>query len=602
MRRFIGVTLAAVAAAAFVPATAAAASVAIVGSNVTVRPTQTTWTGSTTSATLNAAKNEFESFQVIVKSEGVAQTNVNMAMQSVLTGPGGATITNTNVTIYREAYYNTTNANAFVSDNDSLGTGEYPDALIPKVDPWFGQARSNSFPVNIAAGRNVVGWIDVFVPATQAAGTYTGTLRVTTSAGTLADVPISLTVGDWAMPSTTRLGGGMDLNVNKLCTASGQGVHNCAAITGGQRGAEALYARVALENRISIVKPGGSAPGGDVAFNTYTAPLLTGTASPGITSRLAGAKVNPVYVFPWGAGDAGTWKAQGSTHGFLDRITFYCDELNTNAGSWTACQNAYNTANALWTGTAPANGNMALTITSSIQSYNWAKANGYGAIAARITTLIPLVGNAGVHESWPPPAMPFPGHRNTSTVGADNDYPDWVGAGKKLWWYHSCMSMGCSPALSDTSAAFNGFPSAGIDQPPMMARALSWNSFTYNVAGEYYYEVAKQLPTAWTTQWDGDGGNHGDGTLFYPGCVAGCGGGPAVGGTKDIPIESIRVKRIRDSHEDYEYLRKAEDLGSGAAARTIARNLFDNVIDVNRTQAQLDAAPDPRSSALRRYS
>ena len=50
------------------------------------------------------------------------------------------------------------------------------------------------------------------------------------------------------------------------------------------------------------------------------------------------------------------------------------------------------------------------------------------------------------------------------------------------------------------------------------------------------------------------------------------------------------VKRIRDSHEDYEYLRKAEDLGSGGRARTIARTLFDNVIDVNKTQAQLDAA------------
>ena len=140
----------------------------------------------------------------------------------------------------------------------------------------------------------------------------------------------------------------------------------------------------------------GPPPGGDAAFNTYTAPLLTGAASPGVTSRLAGAKVNAGVRVHMGR------RRRGQVEGAGPPPTASSTESRSTAtsrvriaGKWTTCQNTYNSANALWTGTAPANGNMPLTITSSIQSYNWAKANGFAAIAARITTLIPLAGNAG---------------------------------------------------------------------------------------------------------------------------------------------------------------------------------------------------------------
>jgi hypothetical protein len=43
-------------------------------------------------------------------------------------------------------------------------------------------------------------------------------------------------------------------------------------------------------------------------------------------------------------------------------------------------------------------------------------------------------------------------------------------------------------------------------------------------------------------------GGNGDGTLFYPGTP------DIVGGKTHIPIESIRLKLIREGLEDYEYL------------------------------------------------
>ena len=46
----------------------------------------------------------------------------------------------------------------------------------------------------------------------------------------------------------------------------------------------------------------------------------------------------------------------------------------------------------------------------------------------------------------------------------------------------------------------------------------------------------------------GSGGGNGDGNLFYDGDPS------IIGGSTNIPIESLRMKHIRDGIEDYGYL------------------------------------------------
>jgi hypothetical protein len=62
-----------------------------------------------------------------------------------------------------------------------------------------------------------------------------------------------------------------------------------------------------------------------------------------------------------------------------------------------------------------------------------------------------------------------------------------------------------------------------------------------------------------------------DGTLFYPGTP------DRIGGTRHVPVESIRLKLIREGLEDYEYLvllaragerRLADDLAAKIVQRT----------------------------------
>jgi hypothetical protein len=181
---------------AAVPGTAGAAGVTVVDSLHTVKP-KAAPSGSTR-ARISAARNEFESFQVVMSAGAAPLRDVNVSLASPLQGPGG-TIPARNVTIYREAYLD------IKHPSDLEGSkGRWPDALIPKVDPFYGEHR-DAFPVIAPAGENRVAWVDVLVPAGQAAGNYAGSLRVTARGGFARTIPIDLHVYPFGIPSTSTL-------------------------------------------------------------------------------------------------------------------------------------------------------------------------------------------------------------------------------------------------------------------------------------------------------------------------------------------------------------------------------------------------------------
>jgi hypothetical protein len=150
------------AAAAVLPAVAVAASaVTVVGPTVKVRPTAQV--AGAPAATLTAARNEFESFQVVVTASGAPGAGLVVALSEPLRSAEG-TIPAENVTIYREAY------GTFDKVSDSEGaTGRWPDALIPAVDPYYREAR-RAFPVDVPAGENRVAFVDVLVPQSARRG------------------------------------------------------------------------------------------------------------------------------------------------------------------------------------------------------------------------------------------------------------------------------------------------------------------------------------------------------------------------------------------------------------------------------------------------
>jgi len=164
--------------------------------------------GTTSSISLSSARGETVDTQVIVEAPAAGLTNVNLSA-SALTAPGGATIPASNLTLYREYYLTVTGTAGYGGgSNPPLGSGTYPEPLIPFNDPESGlplcgtSATLKACNATISAGQNQPYWIDISVPraATNSpSGTYTGTISVTADQGTVT-IPVTLTVWNFELP------------------------------------------------------------------------------------------------------------------------------------------------------------------------------------------------------------------------------------------------------------------------------------------------------------------------------------------------------------------------------------------------------------------
>ena len=134
-------------------------------------------------------------------------------------------------------------------------------------------------------------------------------------------------------------------------------------------------------------------------------------------------------------------------------------------------------------------------------------------------------------------------------------------------------------------------------RPGVRNRAMEWASYVEDIGGELYYETVPHGGPDGQYGWGNAlryGGN-GDGYLMYPGfangtnaskCAStrkhgeiakthegdsnGTGTGNstgceyAIGGVHDIPIESVRLKHVRDGFEDNAWLQILEGLAGRA--------------------------------------
>src|SRR6185437_16124446 len=128
--------------------------------------------GTGTTATISAARGEYESFQIAIQAPASGLTNVNAGVSDLI-GPGGATIAKSNFSLFREQYvYVSRSSPNWNGSNQPLGAGWYPDGLIPFNDPSTGQALSGAaiqaVPFNLNAAKNQPIWVDLFIPRNAA--------------------------------------------------------------------------------------------------------------------------------------------------------------------------------------------------------------------------------------------------------------------------------------------------------------------------------------------------------------------------------------------------------------------------------------------------
>lgn len=482
---------------------------------------------------IEAARNEYEMFQIAISNPGgtLRITDVNFSLPSL---PDGNLSDVERVMIYRAGYMNVT------STSSSEGaTGLWPDAMIPKIDSYACEQR-NAFPVDVPAGRNQTFYVDVYVPRHTPAGTYPGTLTVAATDGTNKRVHtqnVNLKVWNFTLPSTASLQSSFGFMGGSL----GQG-HDAMFSRTDLRKLSNRYALSGLRHRIAITSGLAQSPPYTYSNGVVTidwaeldqdiGPFLNGTV------HHNGAKWSAVDVRPF---SPAIYRTDGATG-----LTAYYKAYATHFKSkgWF---------DKLWgyTRDEPPASEYPEVLERARAMLN-ADPKMQPLVTKNLVDGLRLTPQTNPIRIW----TPLINQMNPTARAAFDPY---IAAGAKLWWYQSCESHGC---FGDVT----GYPSFMIDIPGAYNRVMPWLSFAYRVQGELYFNTMEayfRVDDPWNSVYLFTG--NGDGTLFYPGRPN------KIGGSTHVPVESLRLKLIREGYEDYEYLRILHSADAGYTSQQLAQ-------------------------------
>jgi hypothetical protein len=520
-------------------------------STVKIRPFDSP--GDEQSIHIKAAKNEYEAFQVAVTApEGL--TTVKASVSHLTSGDD--IISRENIRLYREAYLEVVK-----TSNTEGEVGPWPDTLIPDRDPYFNETRY-AFPFDVPAGQNRVIWVDVFVTPTTCAGTYTGNLTITASGRTPAKIPINLTVWNFTLPSTASLTSAFGFDGWELLVGHYGDHEPYDRILPLSK----LYAESGLMHRISlesvtsedwsIFPSPPTTPINWTEFDVNWGPFVEGVDLP---YGLRGARLTSMNLNEWGESDEERvvyWRRFADhfeEKGWIDILFDYTWDEPDEDGDFSELRRRANLIH-------EADPDLRVMVTTPIQ------------LGSRYDL-------TGVIDVWVPVINEMHGKPDSDFEGNQRGLYDGVlEAGDELWWYQSCMSHGCYERGEDEHSI--GWPSYMVDIPAVYNRIMEWQSFRYNISGELYFS------TNYAYEFNDFSGNdpwknlnyfggNGDGTLFYPGRPE------KIGGIHHIPVESIRLKMIREGMEDYEYMKMLLDLGDESFARSQIDSVVTNAYTFN---------------------
>ena len=519
--------------------------------------------GGTTAIVLAAAKNEYEGFQVVIRATGGGLTGVDVAV-SDLDGPDGAVIPASAVDLSLEYYvlldfaspcdiYGFNTDCASYPDTYLRTPGWYPDALVPFLDPYDEAHPPVAAPFDVPGDDLQTVFADLHVPGDAAAGVYHGTVTVTAAGEPLADLPLTLTVWDFAIPVERKVG-----------TSYGIGLGSCSSYHGGAEGLsgedklriEGNYERELHRHRVdftthqgplsfAVDEAGALLPVDFTAYDAYMAPRMDGSYYPdgAPLARFNAGVFRPghgMMGLPEGAyAQAAKVMAEHlQEKGWLDAAWLYSSDepwLPQHWGAFDAIQHDAELLHAetdLWRGHVLVTGPWQETLDAWVDIW---------------CPVTPMYGST----FWP-----------EGSWASKEKYAELLAAGRQLWFY----------VCNANFPAFMGYDvDAKLGYEP---RLVKWGAWREGATGFLYWRVSYWRPEdPWhllvnLPAFDVLFSRQGDGILIYPGDHDGTTGtGSPEGVHIDGPVVSYRLKQIRDGLEDWELFLLAEELGAGDVVR-----------------------------------
>jgi hypothetical protein len=454
--------------------------------------------------TLSAAKNEFEPFQIVLRS---ATTTTAVLQLSQFTGPSSV-IARTE--IRRVDYV----AIQKPSDPAAILSSTLPDPLRPTT---FGAAEP------LTAQQNQPFWITVYVPPSAVAGDYSATLSVQLG-DTKQDIPIKLHVYDFALPAQLSFDG----NWNASFQALG-GSQSLAAVQ--------LLKDFFYEHRLvpsGVAWPAGLNYNGGIEYDCVSGQFRSEN------NDYDFSRLGPKYID--GTGYNGIGFPSFEVMQFVDNSTprpqTFC---GVDRGTTARGTDAYNAA---WS-------RLLAAIDAYLLAHEWSKKGYYyvqnepqnqadydtAAFLANLTKTAAPHLRIAISEEPKPEIV-------ENAAAAGHSYDIWwanlsefnpayaaqrQAAGESIWWYF---------LYGDLPPHFNPIT---IDHSGIESRIPFWAAWLYRVRGFAYYSVTGWGSDPYRNPRPEGTNQNGDGFLLYPSDATG-------------RVTSIRWELLREGAEDFEYL------------------------------------------------
>lgn len=465
------------------------------------------------SAEIYSARNEVESFQVVITAFQQRLENIRIEMTE-LTSPDNNVIGKNKIHLYREIFVPVRNS----SPKATLRPGFFPDALVPLINPYTKEPTTGGrfLPqgFNLWEGHHQPIWVDIEVPKNAEPGSYTGWITVSADHVPSTSIQVKLNVWDFTLPDGPT-------HSNHFGNFSGlsryYGTENNPE---HRRRLEMRYIDLLAAHRLNPpipellhppVKSDGSIDVTEDFDQTFTDFItkyhITDIEIPRAT-----------YRYPLDRGRTQTinhyrsWYQYLTNKGWENRAYLYMlDEPNSGSD--------YRRVQELGRLVEEAVPELKRLIVEQTYTQN----PEWGTLDEAIDIWCPLFGF--IHER---------------SIDKVKDQGDEV-------WSYTALIQNAPTYHPDYEDVRNADPPYWeIDFPITSYRVPTWLNRRYGITGLLYWTTIQWASDPDRNVWDNPafrGSYNGGGQLIYPGEEAGING----------PVSSIRLKVLRDAMEDYEY-------------------------------------------------
>lgn len=506
------------------------------------------------SVELKAAGNEWESFQILMRStRPVPGVNVEM---DELRGPDGAVLQRRHLRLFRQHALELSDG---TYRNDHFKQGWYPDPLIPFDHPQtrepLGPARYKAVPFDLPADETHAFWVDIFAPPDAAPGLYEGTCRVSSADGQRVEIPVSLQIWDFRLPRISTLQTALGSPASRM-----RGYYQQRAKAGKEEepadwaAVETQCAELLSRHRINATPPAGS---------------LTPVAQPDGTFRIPADEVRALRDF------VDRFHVNALSVPRPSRIVEDPDREREKLHAWLRS----------WDRAAKELDRPHVTFYTYLrdepndeEAYRFVQKWGRAIRQAESVVKVMVV-----EQTWP---------QNEEWGNLEGAIDIWCplfslfrpesaaerqAAGETIWTYTALCQREPTPWWH-------------IDFPLLHYRVPAWIAWRYRIRGLLYWggmSYWRGVEDPWTDPRTLDRRNgrkdplyNGEGTLVYPGRPVGY----------DGIASSLRLKALRDGIEDYEYLASLERAALADAAQEVVMTLAGSWFDWEKDATAYETA------------